>query len=122
MSNEVEETNILPPDVYAALNLDEFVAVDIETTGLQYTNSEVIEVAAAKFRNGELAETFERLIKPATAIPEYITKLTGIADSDVADAPAFRDVLPDFREFLGTAPIIAHHVPFDLPFLEYHAR
>ncbi len=122
MSNEVEETNILPPDVYAALNLDEFVAVDIETTGLQYTNSEVIEVAAAKFRNGELAETFERLIKPATAIPEYITKLTGIADSDVAGAPAFRDVLPDFREFLGTAPIIAHHVPFDLPFLEYHAR
>ena len=122
MEAQFNDEAVLPPEIYAALNLGEFVAIDIETTGLTYTQHEIIEIAAARFVDGKIAETYSQLIKPVMPIPDYITRLTGITNSDVATAPAFRDVLPEFRQFIGTAPLIAHHVPFDLYFLEYHAR
>ena len=116
------DNNTLAPEIYAELNLSEFVALDLETTGLRYTDSEIIEFAAVRFRDGKPAEILESLIKPAGNIPEFITKLTGIANADVQDAPAFSEKLTEIREFVGSAPLIAHNVNFDLPFLEYHAR
>jgi predicted DnaQ family exonuclease/DinG family helicase len=122
MESQFNEDAVFPSEIFAALNLGEFIAIDIETTGLNYTQHEIIEIAAVRFVNGKIAETFSQLIKPKTSIPEFITQLTGISDYDVANAPLFREVLPDLRQFIGTAPLVAHHVPFDLYFLEYHAR
>ncbi len=113
---------ILSKGIFSELKLENFVALDIETTGLKYENADIIEFAAIRFQNGEAADSLSFLLKPGGSIPRKITQITGITDSEVADAPSFSEKLPEIREFLGNAPLVAHNVGFDLPFLEYHAR
>ena len=100
----------------------EFVALDLETTGFIPEQSEPIEVGAVRIRNGEVVETFNRLIKPSRPIRENITELTGIRNEDVANAPSPEEVLQEFHAFLGDATIVAHNVDFDVPFLTHHFR
>ncbi|HET9221834.1 MAG TPA: exonuclease domain-containing protein, partial [Roseiflexaceae bacterium] len=56
-----------------------FVAIDVETTGLEAGVDEIIEVAAVKFRGDEVLETFSQLVKPRHSLPLKITRLTGIS-------------------------------------------
>lgn len=96
---------------------DEFVALDLETTGLNQYEDDIIEIGAARFRDGELLDSFGTLINPGRNVPERITAITGIHTEDVVDAPSIRDVLSDLRRFVGDSPIIGHRVDFDLGFL-----
>ena len=98
----------------------EFVALDLETTGFIPSENELIEIGAVRIRNGEVVETFEKLIKPSKPIRDNITELTGITNDDVASAPDAAQVLPQLHAFIGQAPIVAHNVDFDVPFLKYH--
>lgn len=98
----------------------EFVALDLETTGFIPSENELIEIGAVRIRNGEIVETFQRLIKPSKPIRENITQLTGLTNDDVAQAPDASQVLPELHAFIGRAPIVAHNVDFDVPFLKYH--
>ena len=112
----------LKPEIFDELSLTDFIALDIETTGLMYTQEEIIEFAAVHFHHGEAVDQISLLIRPSKSIPAAITRLTGIGDADVAGAPSFSEVLPQIRTFLQDFPLVAHNSNFDLPFLEYHAR
>jgi DNA polymerase-3 subunit epsilon len=94
----------------------EFVVVDIETNGSKPHNSQVIEIGAVKFRGKKIVDTFESFIY-ANEVPEYISKLTGIYQKDLQNAPSQKEVLLKFKEFLGDAVFIAHNVGFDYNFL-----
>lgn len=94
------------------------VFVDIETTGGGYRTSRVLEVAALRYENGEVAEEFSSLINPGVRVPEFITGITGITDADVADAPSFREVAQQLGEVLDGAVFIAHNVNFDYSFIK----
>jgi DNA polymerase III subunit epsilon len=95
----------------------DFVSIDVETTGLGPTRHRVIEIAAIRFREGNEAERYESLIQPDRKVPKYITKLTGLTDGHLEDAPRFGEVADGLIEFLGDEPIIGHNVGFDLSFL-----
>ncbi len=97
--------------------LVEFVAVDVETTGLKPLQQRIIEIAAIRFRGGKEVERFESLVFPERRVPGYITKLTGITDEMVAAAPRFADIALDFERFLGTSLVVGHNVGFDISFL-----
>lgn len=97
-----------------------YVALDLETTGLNPYEDEIIEIGAARFENGEVVDTFGTLINPGRSIPERITAITGIRTDDVVDAPSLRDQLPALRRFVGSYPVIGHRVDFDLSFLAKH--
>ena len=94
------------------------VFVDIETTGGSYRNSRVLEVAAIRFENGQVTREFNTLLNPQTYIPESITSLTGITESDVIDAPLFEDIADELLDVLEGAVFIAHNVRFDYSFLK----
>ena len=94
------------------------VFVDIETTGGSYRNSRVLEVAAIRYENGEVTREFSTLINPETHIPSAITRLTGITESDVTDAPLFGDIADELRDVMEGAVFIAHNVRFDYSFLK----
>ncbi|GAB4332154.1 MAG: helicase C-terminal domain-containing protein [Calditrichia bacterium] len=111
----------LQPILYE-LGLKSYVAIDIETTGLDYLKDEIIEVAAVRFTDGQAGERFETLIRPHIPIPENIVGITGITDEMVADAPAFSEVAEELLDFVGNDPLVAHNVPFDIPFIEYNLR
>ncbi len=95
----------------------DFTVVDIETTGLSSTGAEILEVSALRYRGDCFESSFSSLIKPSAPIPYFITSLTGITNSMVANAPARVDVLQSFASFVGNDVIIGHNVNFDVNFL-----
>ena len=94
-----------------------FVALDVESTGLVAGTDEIIEVAAVKFRGGELLETFSQLVSPHQALPLKITRLTGITPEQLAGAPRFNEVGAEVARFVKSYPIVGHSVGFDLGML-----
>jgi len=97
--------------------LDEFVAIDVETTGLRPLNQRVIEIALYRYRGGQLAERYESLLNPGREIPSFISNLTGIRNEDVEYAPAFAEIADAVTEFIGDALLIGHNIRFDLSFV-----
>lgn len=94
------------------------VFVDIETNGGNGPRGRVIEVAAIKVAGGEIIDTFTSLVNPGGELPYWITQLTGIASSDVADAPYFEDIAAQLYEFMNGSIFVAHNVLFDYSFLK----
>ncbi len=97
--------------------LGDFVAVDVETTGLKPVTHRVIEIGMARYCGGQLADRYSQLVDPSRRLPQYITKLTGIRDADFEGAPTFADVAPDVEAFIGDDMIVGHNVEFDIRFL-----
>jgi len=98
---------------------DCFTSIDLETTGLDPSNSEIIEFGAARYENGELVETFSQLVKPSVKIPEEITRLTGIDDDMLKGAPSANSVFEHFKRFLTESSwVVGHNINFDLGFLK----
>lgn len=105
------------PDLLKHLQLDKFIAVDIETTGLEFSKDAIIEISAYKFINGNPAEEYTSLILPHKSIPAEIVELTGITNAMVEKAPVVKNVLPKMVDFIGNTPLVGHDIGFDLKFL-----
>lgn len=96
-----------------------FVALDLETTGLDFEKDEIIEVALVRFENGEPKENLDFLVKPSAAeLRPFIETLTGISETDLAEAPDFATVAGQICSFIGELPIVAHNAVFDSKFLK----
>ena len=95
-----------------------YVALDLETTGLDSVRDRIIEVGAIKFRGDEVLGEFKTYVNPYTQIPQFVRRLTGIRQEDVDGAPTFASVSVKLEEFLGNAPVIGHNVAFDVGFLK----
>lgn len=95
----------------------DYTVVDIETNGLISGTCEIIEVSALKVRNEIIQSSFSSLIKPTEPINWFITRLTGITDEMVEDAPDVNEVLQDFYAFIEKDTLIGHNVNFDVNFL-----
>ncbi len=94
-----------------------FVVVDIETTGMATSAAGIIEIGAARVRNGRVIEEFAQLVNPGSRLSRFITQLTGIDDAMLQGQPPITAVWPHFSDFLGDAVVVAHNARFDLGFL-----
>ena len=100
------------------LSLDsEFIAFDVETTGLSAATDRLTEIGAVLFSGGRVLDTFSTFVDPGMHIPANITELTGIRDSDVQGAPGEGEAMRAFLDFAGGRPIIAHNATFDTGFM-----
>lgn len=99
-----------------------FVCFDVETTGLSPENDYIIEIGAVKVRDGKITEYFDELIKPPVALPENITRLTGITEEMLKDAKTQEGVIPRFLEFAGEDVLMGHNIMFDYGFLKVGAE
>ena len=97
--------------------LDEMVAFDIETTGLNAGSDRMTEIGAVIFAGNEIKATFNTFVDPEMHIPAEITQLTGITDRDVRGAPKEAEALRSFLEFAGNRPLVAHNADFDTGFM-----
>jgi ATP-dependent DNA helicase DinG len=93
------------------------VALDLETTGLEPSRDAIIEIGAIRFKGDRVEAEFSQLVHPGRKLPPFITRLTGISDAMLTNAPRLPAVLPRLEAFVGDAPVIGHNVQFDLSFL-----
>lgn len=92
-----------------------YISFDLETTGLNSKNCEIIEIAAIKIEAGKIIDTFQTLVKPTISIPREVIKLTGITNDMVSNAPDIEDVLPSFLSFIEEYLLLGHNIAsFDL--------
>jgi ATP-dependent DNA helicase DinG len=94
-----------------------FVAVDIETTGLNWERDQIIEIGAARFENGAPAGKFQALVNPGRKLSHFIKRLTGITQEEVDAAPLLDEAMPGFMDFIGESVLVLHNGRFDLSFL-----
>lgn len=95
----------------------EYVCIDTETTGLDFQYCDLIELAAARVKDGQIVDTFSELVKPPHEIDEFIEKLTGITNEMLSTARSIKEVIPDYLDFCGDSVIVGHNVSFDVNFI-----
>lgn len=98
----------------------EFIAFDLETTGLHPVASQIVEIGAVRFRaDGTVLEQFGQLVDPQCEIPAIVSKVHGITNQMVTGQPTITEVLPKLIEFFAESSrvLLAHNAPFDLGFL-----
>ena len=95
----------------------DYTVVDIETTGMSPEACAIIEVSALRYRDDKLVDTFDTLVNPGCHIDWFSTRLTGIDDRMVYNAPTIDEVMPDFARFVGEDILMGHNVNFDINFL-----
>lgn len=96
----------------------EFVVFDLETTGLSPTENEILEIGAIRVRNFIPIKKYQTLVRPSKPIHPEATRVHGITDEMVKDAPTIREALPGFLEFVGDRTLVAHNARFDLAFVQ----
>jgi DNA polymerase III subunit epsilon len=99
---------------------DTFIVFDLETTGLDASRHEIIEVAAIRFKKGTTThETFQGLVKPKKSIPQKITDLTGITQEMVdRDGEPLPEVLAGFTTFVKDLRLVSFNAEFDMAFIQ----
>lgn len=94
-----------------------YACLDIETTGLNPKNDDVIEIGIITFDNEKIIKEWRTFIKCPIRLPEFTKRLTGITDEMLKDAPLLSEVEAEMREIIGEFPIMGHFIFFDLNFL-----
>lgn len=95
-----------------------FAVVDLETTGGLSNRDRVTEVGIVIIDNGQITDNYQTLINPERSIPSQITRITGIDNSMVQDAPKFYEVAKDIVLLTESCIFVAHNVGFDYGFLQ----
>ncbi len=103
--------------------LTTFFVVDVETTGLNPTTNEIIQISAIKFVNFSPVEAFSTYVKPRQGLKAKAQEINKISEADVEDAPYIEEIAGCFSDFINTLgtkrcpPIVGHNVAFDVQFL-----
>ncbi len=98
--------------------MKKFAIIDIETTGGLHTRDKIIEIAVIVTDGVQVIEEFQSLIHPERSIPTSITRITGIDDKMVREAPKFYQVGKKVIELLEGCVFVAHNVRFDYSFIK----
>lgn len=101
---------------------EEYIVLDLETTGLDPRRDKIVEFAGARYYLGRKEESLSLLINPGCAIPPEATRINRISNEMVANEPSLEEALPQIYAFLGETPVVAHNAPFDMSFLKIAYR
>lgn len=96
---------------------DTYVVFDIETTGLSNTQDKITEIGAVKVKNNQIIDTYSTFVNPEMPLSEKISKLTGITDDMLKDAPKIDKVINEFLDFVKDSVLVAHNASFDVGFI-----
>ena len=98
--------------------IDSYIAVDVETTGLEVRLEKITELALVRVEGDTVTDCFSTLVNPGRPISEMVSSLTGITDAMVKDAPAVEEVIGDALDFAGDLPLLGHNLLFDYRFIK----
>lgn len=98
--------------------MKKYAIIDIETTGGMAKRDKITEIGIVIHDGEKIIDTYESLINPGRSIPSNITRITGITDEMVANAPHFYEVAKTIVEMTEGAIFVAHNVRFDYTFIK----
>lgn len=98
--------------------VNDYVCVDLETTGLSAKECKIIEIGAVKVRSGEVVEEFSTFVNPRMKISSRITEITGITNDMVEGAPYDKEAMESFMNFCKDDVLLGHNIRFDYSFLK----
>jgi len=98
--------------------LGPFTVFDLETTGCSQYRDRIVEIAAVRAELDGSLSRFSSLVSPGMPVPSQATKIHGITDGMLKDAPKFHDVAYQFLDFAKGSKLVAHNARFDLSFLQ----
>ena len=120
-NNTIQNKSQIKNNLQKSKNLmkfvDDYVLVDIETTGLSPINDDIIEIGAIKVINNKIVDKYSQLIQINKSLSPFITNLTGITNNMLKLGKEPNIVFNEFVNFVGEEVIIGHNVNFDLGFL-----
>ena len=96
----------------------DYVALDLETTGLNPKNDRIIEIGMVKVNAGKVVDSYETLIDPLVTYDDRIVEITGITRDMVSGKPHIEDVISHIVDFIGDYPLLGHNVIFDYGFIK----
>lgn len=99
-----------------------YAILDIETTGGNSKTGKITEIAVYLHNGAKVIDVYETLVNPGVPIPPFITKLTGISNDMVADAPRFEEIATALDNFTANAVFVAHNAHFDYGFVREEFR
>ena len=95
-----------------------YVALDLETTGLDTATDSIVEIGAVRFDRDKVLDRYHTLVNPHRALPRAVKALTGISDEELTSAPPIETIASDLEAFLDGCEIVGHNITgFDLPVL-----
>lgn len=95
-----------------------YVALDIETTGLNPKYERILEIGAVRVRDGKVVGSYESIVRAGVKIPSQITRLTGITDEMLKEGKELKQVMEEFHEFCGEDILLGHNISFDFSFIK----
>ena len=98
--------------------VQDYICIDLETTGLNPKKDRIIEIGAVKVRKGQIVDTFQQLIDPKQELEERVELLTGISKKELEGKPTIQEILPQLLKFLEEDVLLGHRVLFDYSFLK----
>lgn len=102
--------------------IKDYVAFDLETTGLSPDTDQIIEIGALKVKDGKVVERFMEFVKPDCEISPVITNITGITNEMVAGARDTQEIIKDFVDFCEDYVLVGHNIMFDYKFSKIYAN
>lgn len=101
-------------------NTEEYVVIDVETTGLSYEDDTIIELGAIRVSGGKPEQEFSTLVRCEKKIPLDVANLTGITDEIInANGREIKEALIEFINFIGTTRLVGYNITFDQTFLHH---
>ena len=100
----------------------EFVAVDVEATGLSPEQDRLIEIGAVRMRGEQILDKYTTFVDPERRLSSNIVALTGITDEMLQGAPSELEAVQGFLEFAGDLPLVAHNAGYDMSMLKASCR
>lgn len=98
--------------------VSEYIALDLETSGLNPKRDRILEIGGARVKNGEIVDTYTVFVNSKIRIPEEITALTGIDNTMIDQGEEPQKAMREFLNFCGDLPILGHNIIFDFSFLK----
>ena len=102
--------------------IKDYVAFDLETTGLSPETDQIIEIGALKVKDGKVVDRFMEFVKPDIKISPMITNITGITNEMVVDARDTQEIMKEFVDFCGDYVLVGHNIMFDYKFCKIYAN